>query len=195
SDVDIYELTVDEPTRVEVNLTPVGGSYDQRIGGGASTTVQATRVGNLALEAQSAVAMLAESNLGGFGSNESLSFVATPGESYTVAVSGLVGATQLYRLDVATLALQTEGDYNGDGAADIADYTVWRDALLSSQTLAADGNGDGVINVQDYEVWRATFGVSASTLVRVPEPSALLMAAAIFPIFLPRRCRDLTGWL
>ncbi|MEM8865138.1 MAG: matrixin family metalloprotease, partial [Planctomycetota bacterium] len=46
SDVDIYELTVDEPTRVEVNLTPVGGSYDQRIGGGASTTVQATRVGN-----------------------------------------------------------------------------------------------------------------------------------------------------
>ncbi|CAD7694828.1 unnamed protein product [Ostreobium quekettii] len=54
--------------------------------------------------------------------------------------------------------LSVEGDYNGDGNVDAADYTVWRDTLNSTTDLAADGNGNMVIDQADYDVWRANYG-------------------------------------
>ncbi len=53
------------------------------------------------------------------------------------------------------------GDYNGNGTADAADYTVWRDGLGQTGLTAftsADGNGDGQITQADYDVWKAHFG-------------------------------------
>lgn len=76
-----------------------------------------------------------------------------------------------------SLAAQ-QGDYNGDGVIDVADYTVWRDSL--SQTgigLAADGNGDQVIDTADYMLWQENYGADLSPpaeLVAVPEPAACM---------------------
>ncbi|TWT36887.1 hypothetical protein KOR34_18320 [Posidoniimonas corsicana] len=55
------------------------------------------------------------------------------------------------------------GDFNGDGAVDAADYTVWRDGL-----------GLGYV-AQDYNTWRAGYGASAASLsaTAAPEPAAL----------------------
>ena len=55
----------------------------------------------------------------------------------------------------------SQGDYNGNGVADAADYTVWRDRLGQSGLTvytSADGNGDGQITQADYDVWKSHFG-------------------------------------
>ena len=41
------------------------------------------------------------------------------------------------------------GDYNSDGVVDIADFTVWRNAMATGN-LAADGNADGTITAADF---------------------------------------------
>lgn len=77
-----------------------------------------------------------------------------------------------------------EGDYNGDGVVNLADYTVWRDQLGASGTgLAADGDNSGTVDELDYAYWKARFGDSFSngnlvTLTEtstVPEPASLIV--------------------
>ena len=69
------------------------------------------------------------------------------------------------------------GDYNGDGAVDAADYTVWRSAMGSTSNLAADGNGNGVIDNADLSVWQANFGrtLGSGAATAVPEPHAVAL--------------------
>ncbi len=84
-----------------------------------------------------------------------------------------------------------DGDYNGDGNVDAADYVVWRKAV-GGINLAADGNRDGVIDDLDHDVWRAHFGEStgggaavnsSSDNSAVPEPStAVLLGFGLFAL-------------
>ncbi|QDU89219.1 hypothetical protein Pla175_26060 [Pirellulimonas nuda] len=89
------------------------------------------------------------------------------------------------------------GDYNGDGAVDAADYSVWRDNLGLAVTLPGDPT-PGVVSADDYPVWREAFGdpQSVADLVRassaepaaVPEPAGYAMLAiAAAATFLCRR--------
>ncbi|MEX2170546.1 MAG: hypothetical protein WD851_14620 [Pirellulales bacterium] len=69
------------------------------------------------------------------------------------------------------------GDYNGDGAVNAADYTLWRDggALLNE---VAD---PGTVSPADYTEWRARFGNTSGSgggVSAVPEPSGVLLALA-----------------
>lgn len=96
------------------------------------------------------------------------------------------------------------GDYNGDGAVDAADYTIWRDSLgASGSGLAADGDGDGMIDTDDFDLWKSNFGTgsagagsleSALTAVAggaVPEPAnvGLAMLAFLYGVLSIRRRR------
>src|SRR5690606_10648824 len=60
-----------------------------------------------------------------------------------------------------------EGDYNGNGTVDAADYTMWRDGL------------GGQFSVEDYQVWKSNFGQAAEGNsaglggAAVPEPSTV----------------------
>ena len=81
-----------------------------------------------------------------------------------------------------------EGDYNGDGTVDAADYTVWRDNLgLSDAALNGNGTGDasGLVVQADYTLWVSNFGQSAaSTATSVPEPASLaLLCLGVFGVF------------
>jgi autotransporter-associated beta strand protein len=83
---------------------------------------------------------------------------------------------------VASLGLQ--GDFNGDGIVDAADYTVWRDNLNAvDESAFAPGSGNGAgIDATDYALWRANFGnTNAGALVgasgAVPEPSTITLVA------------------
>ena len=89
------------------------------------------------------------------------------------------------------------GDYNGNGFVDAADYVVWRSTLNDpvQNGTGADGNGDGTINPADYDHWKALFGTAVGSgtanlvVVAVPEPvtSWMLVAAAIAVFRLRRK--------
>lgn len=80
---------------------------------------------------------------------------------------------------VATL----EGDFNGDGRVNAADYTKWRDNL------------GGLYTASDYTKWKANFGAGTGSGgiagAVVPEPGAAMLLAAIAMIGAGRsaRCR------
>jgi len=83
-----------------------------------------------------------------------------------------------------SLIVGLPGDYNGDGAVDAADYTVWRNTLGQSGVgLAADGSGpagvpDGTVDEWDYNFWKANYGLAALpiTATAVPEPHSIALA-------------------
>jgi hypothetical protein len=86
------------------------------------------------------------------------------------------------------------GDYNGDGAVNAADYTVWRDTRNSTTNSAADGNNDGVVDTVDYGIWKANFGASAGSaagldFTAVPEPTLFFYGAFGLPVILIMRHR------
>lgn len=78
------------------------------------------------------------------------------------------------------LSGSNNGDYNGDGFVDAADFTVWRDAVgdFVSPFSGADGDGSGQIDAPDYDHWVLNYGEApgAAIATSVPEPSALMLA-------------------
>ena len=76
------------------------------------------------------------------------------------------------------------GDYNGDGAVDVADYIVWRKASGTSNVWA-DGDGNGTVGPEDYALWRVNFGAgiqgaaSGALAAQVPEPTSALLLWAL----------------
>jgi hypothetical protein len=58
------------------------------------------------------------------------------------------------------------GDFNGDGAVNASDYTVWRDGN------SPDSSQNG------YEVWASNYGTNP-TLSPIPEPTSLALAAML----------------
>ncbi|MEO1497007.1 MAG: cadherin-like domain-containing protein [Planctomycetota bacterium] len=75
--------------------------------------------------------------------------------------------TRLQKLEPrCLLAAVLVGDFNGDQAVDVADYTVWRDSH-GSQVAAfsgADASGNGVVDAADHQLWIGNFGATAGQL-------------------------------
>lgn len=89
----------------------------------------------------------------------------------------------LFRSDIYRIVQITidplDGDYNEDGKADAADYTVWRDNVgAPAGTLPNDPNSTD-IGEDQYQTWVDNFGESSISIASVPEPAgfALLLAA------------------
>jgi hypothetical protein len=81
-----------------------------------------------------------------------------------------------------------DGDYNGDGFVDAADYPVWRKTLnfpVTPDGSGADGNQSGMIDDGDYDYWRRRFGTASAgsgSRESVPEPATALMLAFALPL-------------
>lgn len=84
------------------------------------------------------------------------------------------------RVEYIGVAPELDGDYNGDGMVNLADYTVWRDNLGGTATLPGDTT-PGNVTVGDYTVWKNNFGLSGAAALtkvsptNVPEPAAALL--------------------
>jgi len=83
----------------------------------------------------------------------------------------------------------TTGDYNGDGAVDAADYTLWRDHL-GTNTLLPNDVTPGTVDPADYGIWKANFGTltpgagsSLENLAAIPEPSTFAMLWPFVVVF------------
>ena len=91
-----------------------------------------------------------------------------------------IGVGNKYLLDdinwlLAPVAL--DGDYNGNGVVDAADYTEWRDGNSPDSSIAG------------YNLWVANFGNGASTsgAQSIPEPSSCLLLLGAVGVTLQRR--------
>lgn len=85
------------------------------------------------------------------------------------------------------------GDFNFDGAVNIADYTTWRDAVGGEPGALYNDPTGQAIGSDQYDLWRANFGVipngNASGLRQaVPEPTSLLLIALIVVPLVQARC-------
>jgi hypothetical protein len=99
-------------------------------------------------------------------------------------------------------APSVDGDYNGNGVVDAADYVVWKknNGLAGGATKAqGDGTGDGNVTSDDYDFWRARFGnppgsgTGGLTTTAVPEPDTIVMLISslfISASCVPRRSRS-----
>jgi hypothetical protein len=83
------------------------------------------------------------------------------------------------------LAPPVLGDYNRDGAIDVADYVEWKTAF-GSANLLADGDENGTVDAADYVVWRKAAGQSTATSnvtnLALPEPNCILITCLAFAV-------------
>ena len=94
---------------------------------------------------------------------------------------GVIYGAGVVTVEVISITPPLPGDYNGDGAVDAADFTVWRDNEgAPAGTLPNDVDG-GVIGAAQYNTWAANFGAADPVGDAVPETSsgALLLLAAL----------------
>jgi hypothetical protein len=69
-----------------------------------------------------------------------------------------------------------QGDYNGNGVVDAADYVLWR----NGGPLINEGDTPGTVNDADYTFWRSRFGATSGAgsglgAGAVPEPATFLL--------------------
>jgi hypothetical protein len=91
------------------------------------------------------------------------------------------------------------GDFNLDGAVDLADLDVWKaNAGIGSTWQTGDANHDGVVNLLDLDLWKAAApsylggaaGGGAGAATSVPEPGTLALSVAGLLALLARaRCK------
>jgi GH35 family endo-1,4-beta-xylanase len=97
------------------------------------------------------------------------------GETYDLDL--LKGTTDYLLATVPVL----EGDYDGNGVIDAADYTAWRDALTAGATTLLNDPTPGTVDESDFYYWRDHFGetledgAGAGSAAAVPEPAGALL--------------------
>ncbi|QDU87551.1 hypothetical protein Pla175_09150 [Pirellulimonas nuda] len=82
------------------------------------------------------------------------------------------------------------GDYNGDGAVDAADYTVWRDNLGMPEGTLINDISVGPVGEAQYLVWKNRFGNTLTPAVgatAVPEPSVATLCLLLLALSASRR--------
>jgi hypothetical protein len=81
------------------------------------------------------------------------------------------------------------GDYDGSGAVNGLDLTVWKDQMGDPVGAAhhADGNNDGKIDGLDFLIWQRGLGGSSTPISTVPEPAAGMLALCGLSTLLMRR--------
>jgi endonuclease I len=95
-----------------------------------------------------------------------------------------LGAMTLTLSGVVTDAGVENGDFNGDGAVDGADFLAWQRGFGGSASLAAgDANNDGVVDGTDLEIWSNQYGQSGVTAI--PEPTVWRLLAGAAALILP----------
>ena len=101
--------------------------------------------------------------------------VTIDGQAYDLSL--LKGTTDYQLATVPVL----EGDYNGNGVIDAADYTAWRDAVAAGASTLLNDATPGTVDENDFAYWRAHFGetlgsgAGANGVFAVPEPTCVAM--------------------
>ncbi len=144
--------------RLEIELVSVA-TYDKlQVTGSASLagTLAVTLVGGFFPAVGNAFEIVTAAGLGGsMFTNTNLP-----------PLSSNLAWTVNYEANGVILTVALAGDFNGDGAVDMADYVLWRRGLGSAYMQS------------DYDIWRTHFGqtTGAGVAAAVPEPNYLVLA-------------------
>jgi glucose/arabinose dehydrogenase len=158
-------------------LTSWNSLDDQDAGGGEWFEIDSdpTKIGELKRSGATTIAPLTSLDLG---------VAFNSGGMQDLALKFILSGASTARLgNVSYRAISLDGDFNGDGQVNAADYVVWRKGLGTIFTLT------------DYNLWRANFGRvvgaasgGASGSSAVPEPaSAAFFVVAMLLLNLSRR--------
>jgi autotransporter-associated beta strand protein len=171
----------------------LGGNYTQGVGGKLEIELASTaNHDELAVGSTASLAgSLAVSLINGFMPQagdvfELMSASGFGGSKFAntilPALAGGLAWNINYNTSSVTLSVALAGDFDGSGTVDAADYVFWRKRLGTTYNSA------------DYDLWRANFGRfqggAGSSLVAVPEPSALVLLLIIIFSFAYCRCRS-----
>lgn len=94
--------------------------------------------------------------------------------NFTASIVDMTRLVLTYGADIL------QGDFNGDGMVDAADYVQWRNNLNGDEALLmGNGNGNGIVDIGDYELWKANYGKTSgaglAAAAQVPEPATWLL--------------------
>jgi hypothetical protein len=139
-------------------------------------------------------------NLKTFAATLDTSTVGSFGATYTLSFSDedLPGATSLGAMTltltgvVEAASVVDNGDFDGDGDVDGADFLTWQNGLGATSASAADGdaNGDEVVDGADLTIWSDQFGRGEGAPMHVvPEPAALGLPCVLASAFTAWMCR------
>ncbi len=206
-DLDFFSFTIDAPSLLAVNLTPMGPTYNQGPQDGTQAEFDASSQSDLSFTIydMDGTNILASANEFGLGDAEAVdSLLLGVAGTYYVGVSGNANTAQFYQLDLEASTYYLPGDVNLDGeltlgSGDVADDDVaafvagWLTVSPDDDDLAAwmkgDLNFDRVSDLADWSLLRsafisAGFGQQLQAWRAVPEPASatclvLLLAVVI----------------
>lgn len=164
SDIDFYRVNVGARRRVNVTVTPVGGTYTVGPSGGTTTSINTAAIQNLQLEILNSTGntVLASATSNGVGLPETIAaFVPPPaGGQFLVRVFSGTGSTddvQRYTLSFSTSGLPL-GDLTGDGCVNDNDLLQLLFDFGTNRTRS-DINGDGIVDDADGLTILFNFGI------------------------------------
>ncbi len=203
-DTDYWSFGVEGHVLLNVELTPGGFLYQERISNGQSYSPMDARQQNdltialFSLE-NGVTELIAMANDFGLGGSEALLDTPLEAGEYVLKVSGSNSEVQLYELAlnvvsnpiISTIA----GDFNSDGTVNLADYTLWRDRLNSTEPLANAPASPALVDAADYQTWRGGYGTTAPVVATtsIAEPTAQMTAMAVLAIGLGGLSRQRHG--
>jgi hypothetical protein len=83
--------------------------------------------------------------------------------------------------DITTIP-NLNGDYDGNGKVEAADYVVWRNTYADHASVMLNDPTFGTVDTSDHSYWRAHFGNSigsGAVSISVPEPSRFVLAVPL----------------
>lgn len=188
--IESFSLTGTEPAEVRLQGQTLTVDGDLIMGAGSTLEFDIAQIGQDFVDVTGSATLDGTIDVTKLGS-----FTPAGGTQYTI-LSAVEGITDLgvdfilpdgFRASIVdatdlVLSVGLQGDFNGDGVVNIADYTVWRNNLGAVDETPLMGNGDGVngVDAGDYALWKANFGnglLGASAVSEqsaVPEPTTWL---------------------